>query len=100
MTVPPVEGAPSILGGDPNDPAGTPVRTIEVQVLWTEGQTERSVVRRTYAFDAVSVADQLAAVAPGGLEGGLGAAGGGGDAADLAELNRVVEQLRSQAEAQ
>lgn len=56
----PPEG--SLLGPAPD--GSTPLRTMRVVVGWTEGATERSVARSTYAFDLESVRTLLE-----GLEG-------------------------------
>ena len=50
----------SLLHGDGRSPS--PLRRVTVRVAWTEGWGDRSVVRTTYAFDAESVRDELAAL--------------------------------------
>ena len=39
------------------------LRTVEIEVSWTEGAGERSVVRRTFGYDAVAAAEILGAAA-------------------------------------
>ncbi len=46
------------------------LRTVEIEVSWTEGAGERSVLRRTFGYDAVAAAEILGAAA------GLGSTSG------------------------
>jgi hypothetical protein len=39
------------------------LRTVEIEVSWTEGAGERSVLRRTFGYDAVAAAEILGAAA-------------------------------------
>ena len=56
----PKELASSLLHGEGNSPS--PLRRITVRVGWNEGWGDRSVVRTTYALDAQSAQQELAAL--------------------------------------
>jgi len=59
----PVIPGPSLLGGDSGPGVVSPLRRIDVQIIWNEGFGERSVSRTTFALDAESARTTLEAIA-------------------------------------
>lgn len=78
LDLPPLESGSSSASAAPNSGAATlavtnllggagasgesPLRSVHIEVSWTEGYDERSVIRDTYAFDLESVRSELAAL--------------------------------------
>ena len=59
LALPNLVVVPNLLGGAGPTGEPSPLRSVRVQVSWTEGHDERSVIRATYAFDLASVQSQL-----------------------------------------
>ena len=51
----------NLLGGA-SASGESPLRSVHIEVSWTEGHDERSVIRDTYAFDLESVRSELASL--------------------------------------
>lgn len=59
------EAPPVVLVGTGPGVPETPVRQIDVTVLWNDGEAERSVSRRTFAFDYEAVSELIQPVETG-----------------------------------
>lgn len=83
----PVIEGPSLLGGGKGPAAQSPLRKIDVRVVWNEGFAERSVVRTTFGLDreaagpTIDAIEQAQAAAQGQQQQGADAANplGGGE---------------------
>ena len=58
----PVLPGPSLLGGDSGPGAASPLRRIDVTIVWNEGFGERSVSRTTFALDREAAGATLDAI--------------------------------------
>jgi hypothetical protein len=59
----PVAPGPSLLGGERGPGAVSPLRRVDVRILWNEGFGERTVSRTTFALDPVAARATLDAIA-------------------------------------
>jgi prepilin-type N-terminal cleavage/methylation domain-containing protein len=59
----PVIPGPSLLGDDSGPGVVSPLRRIDVRIVWNEGFGERSVSRTTFALDSEAARDTLEAIA-------------------------------------
>ena len=60
---PPAIPGPSLLGGDSGPGGVSPLRRIDVKIVWNEGFGERSVSRTTFALDPEAARGTLDAIA-------------------------------------